>query len=348
MFIYIFLIAFVLLLALIVFSSGDTPKKRKIYLSICFWPVFLIPALRHPSIGVDTQAYQGIFIDVLNNFGAERQFNQEYGFILFNRLVSLISEEPQAIIIATSFVIALGLILFIYFNSENVWLSLFLFITMYYFYFSMNGIRQFMAIMIVANAYYFARKQKFIPFIMMILFASTFHTTALIGIVLYFINRMKPKVSRLINILAFGIIIGIALEFTLGYIAGLFPRYQIYLSVVEETGGIMTAIVYSLIFLFAFFFSKQKLKQQFHYIAVSEVAAIMGVLGFFSRIINRPAWFFDVFSIIVIPGIIKNGFDKRAKPLVYTIIISLTLLYNLYYFGYNWHRVLPYRFFWEL
>jgi transmembrane protein EpsG len=348
MYIYFFLIVFILLFALIIFSSGDTPGKRKIYLFVCFWPVFLIPALRHPSIGVDSQSYQKVYIDVLYYFGTGKEFNQEYGFILFNKLVSFISENPQAIIIATSFVIALGLILFIYYNSENVWLSLYLFITMYYFYFSMNGIRQFMAIVIVANAYYFARQQKLIPFILLILFASTLHTTALLGIFLYLINTLKPKSSRLISIFGFGMLVGILLEFVLGYIVGLFPRYEIYMSAIENTGGIMTVIVYTAIFLFAYLFGKKKMKQLFHYIAVSEIAAVMGILGFFSSIINRPAWYFDTFLIIVIPSIIKNGFDKKAKPLIYTVIMSLTLLYNLYYFSYNWHKVLPYKFFWEL
>jgi transmembrane protein EpsG len=227
-------------------------------------------------------------------------------------------------------------------------LSIYLFLTMYYFYFSMNASRQFMAIVIVANAYYFAKRQKLIPFSILIFLAYSIHTTALFGVLLYLIFLFRPKLNRIIYIFIIGFISLVLLDPIMRYIGIIFPKYNIYIgSSAQMSGGIMTLVVYSAIFLFGLMSGIRKNEKYNSHLIIAAIAALLGIMGMFSEVLNRPAWYFDVFSIIIIPSIIKSGFENRAKPLIYFSVIATTLFYNLYYFNYNWHYVLPYKFFWE-
>lgn len=344
MFIYLLGLFLLLISAVFIFYNGkNTNIQRKVYLTVAFIILFIISGFRGVQVGTDTGAYYNIFNNVVHGV---KTFNQEYGFILFNKFLSLFTDNPQAIILATSFITTLGIVVFVYYNSPNVWLSMFLYVTLYYYFFSFNAVRQFMAISIILIAFIFAKKQKFLPYFFMVLLATSFHTLAILGFVFYYIFWKKPKLNKIYKINIFIIFIGLLYDSFLNLIIKFFPRYSIYVGdYTESNGGIMVGIVYITIFIVALILKPKEVNDNYNaFLIISSISASLGILGYFSFSLIRPAWIFNICSIIMIPYILKSNFWRGYRVLPYQILITITVAYMFYYFRFNWHYVLPYYF----
>lgn len=166
------------------------PKRTLFFLS--FMPLYLISAFRY-GVGVDFHSYTWIF-NALNVTGEETHVEGLY--IALNRLIGFFSTNPAGLFIVTSAIILVFFALGIYENSDNLTLTLFLFITLGYFFYSMISIRHFMALGIYFYAQKFMKRQEFFPFLALILLASGFHKIALIAIPIYFVFTQRYKVSH--------------------------------------------------------------------------------------------------------------------------------------------------------
>src|SRR5690625_145635 len=141
----------------------------------------------------DTFNYKNIYVE--NDFTWEYIFSQkDYGFgILQMVLKNYITDDPQ-IMIFTSALITNVLIVIVFYNySRFIELSLYVYITGGLFLVSMNGIRQVLAASIAFIAIRFLINGNFIKYSLIILFASTFHQSALVLIPIYFLVRFKAR-----------------------------------------------------------------------------------------------------------------------------------------------------------
>ena len=98
--------------------------------------------------------------------------------------------------------LALSVMLYIFFNAEKPWLSVFCFMTFGLFFNSMNFMRQMIAACILLLAMRFIRKKQLLPYLIVVVFASTFHISALLMIPFYFILRLKLT-GRLLIVYSF-------------------------------------------------------------------------------------------------------------------------------------------------
>lgn len=109
-----------------------------------------------------------------------------------------ISDDPQLWL--TSIEVFCGLIISIvvYRYSENAYLSAFYFIASGFFNaWPLNGLRQYVAMVLVLAATKFMVEKKLIPFLLIFAVAILIHSTALIFIPLFFIAREKPWSKRI-------------------------------------------------------------------------------------------------------------------------------------------------------
>lgn len=165
--------------------------KRTLFL-LSFLPLFVVSAFRY-GVGVDFHSYTWIF-NALNVTGEATHV--ELGYIVLNRLIGFFSTNPAWLFIVTTTIILSFFAKGIYDNSDNLPLTLYLFITLGYFFYSMISIRHFMALGIYFYAQKYLKKQDFVTFLMLILIASSFHKIALIAIPIYFVFTQRYKVSH--------------------------------------------------------------------------------------------------------------------------------------------------------
>ena len=186
---YYILLGVLAILACLFQIGGKNRKKDLIFLLIVFVILAITSALRY-STGYDySYTYAPGFEEVLNNpdislFG----HHYEPGYMLLEKIVAFFSSNYQMIFVVTS-VLIIGLFCINYAKySSNVYLSVILFILLSEYYCSMNFIRQTIAGVIALFAIPFLKKKKFLPYLLIVLVASTFHKSALILIPFFFIN----------------------------------------------------------------------------------------------------------------------------------------------------------------
>ncbi len=141
----------------------------------------------------DTEVYKGIYgymgTDYSFAFNEELAI-QDYGFNLFMIFLNQINPDPQFVVIVSSIIIYSCYFYIIGKYAQDLPLSLLL-LMMLDLISSMNGIRQVMAGAITLLGLSFIRDRKFIPYLLLVLLASTLHKSALVLIPLFFIISGK-------------------------------------------------------------------------------------------------------------------------------------------------------------
>ena len=333
-------------------------NNNKTFLLITFLELFFISAFRSWNIGNDTLEYVHTFIATCSSFDLYRS-HMEKGYLLFNKILSLFTNNPQAILIATSFIILSIIFCFIYKNSKFIFLSVLLFVIIQ-FSTALTMIRQEMALVIVLIGFRFVIKREFIKFLLCCLLATTFHTSAIVAIVWYFIYPLNIKIKNIITILITTILVFVFIAPFLDKIFQILGRYQGYMGTLlmgEEIklASIMKTLIEFVIFVFCFvsyFFTYKSKKHTTEFILrpqflllTSLLALCIQFISIRGTLLERIAFYFSFLNIISIPAFI-NCYSKNIKFILTIIIIGLFVLYRCIIFRYRpeWNYVLPFEF----
>ncbi|MDY3791085.1 MAG: EpsG family protein [Oscillospiraceae bacterium] len=139
----------------------------------------LISALRF-GVGYDYNLYAGWYYDLnFVDFNELRGDRQEIGLFYLLKLLNIFTSDYAAVFPLISLLIYPPLMTYIYRHSDNPWISAAAFLGMGLFFNSMNFMRQFIAAVICAFAFEYAVKGCRVRYLLLILFASAFHRSAL-------------------------------------------------------------------------------------------------------------------------------------------------------------------------
>jgi len=203
---YIILLAVVLLLSLACFNKF-TQKKQKVFnlafLCAGFFIMFLFSALRI-DIGWDYTMYtRGFFQMARSGFTTFEYQNWEYGFNLLTKIIAFFTKDAKIYIAVISLICLAGPFYVILRYSKKPWLSVLLYVNLYFFYGTLNFLRQGIAISIIMFAYTFLVNRKIIWYMLLVALAACFHITALIMVPVYFLVKLELslKVPFLYSIL---------------------------------------------------------------------------------------------------------------------------------------------------
>ena len=170
------------------------PSKPKsiLFLVINFSYLWCLATFRY-SIGFDYWNYIFISSDIygVTSLAGMVALPYEYGFFLLTKLIMMISTNSVFLYGVYAALVLIPAAVFIYRYCKDIWLSTWLYVTLTFFYTSMNFIRQSLACAVVLMGYRFLRDKKPIPFFLIAIAASSFHKTALIMIPVYFLCHIK-------------------------------------------------------------------------------------------------------------------------------------------------------------
>lgn len=227
-------------------------KKRLIYLIIVFL-ILAVPAAIRYNVGQDQKSYMMLSQTFGQEFGsswrnyklAYGRHNVEYSFII----LSLLFYKTPIIIFAIYGILTQ------YYYLRAIWyfrddispaMTMFIYMTTFYLR-SYNIFRQALAISIVFYAFRFIKERKPIKFIAYVLFATVFHDSALISILLYFVmgdNSFKLskdfalKVKNILPIIVF-FVSEIIYEIVMSS-GSLFGRHTAYYEMDEQVGSFLS------------------------------------------------------------------------------------------------------------
>lgn len=359
--IYLFSLAVIILSSFLIFLKNQSSIPQKIFLITIGLFLVLISGLRSYSVGVDTLSYMG-FYDMSRYLSFDRiingTFGVENGYLYYNKMLNFISESPQFMLIINALVITTGILYFIYKNSPNVTLSVYLYITLYYFAVSLNIMRQFIALSIFLIALEQLKKNRWLTYIIIIYLSSLIHESALICLPVVFIHYLKPTIKNMIWIfcVAIGSTIFVYINPSIvSILSGSYSRYveTTYFEANQVGGTIIIWIVQIAMYFSTIYILKSKKhilgdrdkKLMFLSAIMILISVCIGLIGTKIFILSRMIYSFDIFMIILIPLIIK--YTIKEKKLALIAVYLVLLVYFVYNLSTGGSGVVPYQFFWQ-
>lgn len=307
---------------------------------MCVTILMMLSALRGESVGNDTKTYINLFETYLTTPDADTRY--EIGYVWLNKILGNISQNPQIIIITTSIFIFLSYGRFIYKYSKMPNLSLFIFFTFGYYTFAISGIRQSLAIAILFFGYKYIIEGKFTRFLLLIITASLFHSTAIFFIPAYFTRNLKCTAKNILIILLMGLLATIAFTSITSVAFQLFAEYEHYNDGIYRGYIRMASILYAIIFLLITITGYNLLKggRKTHHVNQSmtkkndsdnnmiilvAIATAIYIISFNLNIFDRVALYYGVFAIIILPNTI---FELKPSDRLLGTIITVIFFFS--------------------
>ncbi len=331
-------------------SINRDDRAKRTFLLCCGACLFIMIAFRNRYIGsIDSvRYYEGWLsiqeIPIARIFDAFFTSELEPGYRLTIWVLARLFPHPQMVFVFSGLFTAVSLCRFIYKNSDDVMLSFVMFICLGPYSFMAQGLRQAIAMGICLFAFEYFKKKKVLKFVLVVLFATLFHKSAVVFlalILLYFIGF--NTLSYIIMII--GSIVFWAMSNIIAYYANLI--FDENYNEVASGGGFVAISIYILILFFAWFFAKKN-KNNTNYINAFYMTYI-GLVIFVLRysefgIADRVSFYFMFGQIILFPKVISN-FDKRTRLFINFVVIVLSVL--LFAYRLSTSDLIPYKFFWQ-
>lgn len=292
--------------------------------------LIVISGLRK-NIG-DTYFYMHSF--KINNYDWNYILNEkEIGFGVLQMLLKSYSNDPQVLIFSTALITNFLIILILARYSGVFELSTYVYITGGLFLVSMNGIRQVLAAAIVFTATKFIINGNWIMYFIIVIFASTFHQSALILLPIYFLARYKAWSKATIIMLAFSLLIVISYNLfsSLLFSAIEDTEYGKYSEFQEGGANVIRVAVYALPLVVAYL-GKEKLRSIF---PSNDYIVNMALVGLLFMIVSMQNWifarfsiYFNLYQLILVSWIVKAFAERQQRFIYYAIVVC----YFLYYY----------------
>ncbi len=196
--VYYILMALIIGLAYPLCIRKPSAKKNIIYVSIVFGYMFIMSVFRY-GIGNDFYTYRRVFYNFcssdlsLGERFANRDF--ELGYTVIMEIVRLLGGDYFVLTLIMALLILLPAAFVIVKYSKMPWLSCWLYLTVTFFYNSLNFTRQSLAVSVILLSWRFIKEKKHWAVILIALAASLFHMSALVFIPIYLLSLIKPSVK---------------------------------------------------------------------------------------------------------------------------------------------------------
>ena len=324
-------------------------KREKRYLIISGVSIFLFMGLRSRYIGsTDTQGYCYLMNHAILSPDWKTFYDPEgveKGFQIFTFALSRVFKDAQWLIVISSAIYTVSILYFIKNNSDDVVMSLVMYITLDLMRFEMQGMRQSIAMCICIFAYECTKRKQPIRFFLLVALATQMHRTAIVFFVVYFIRNFKFKAIHMMIFLALSAALFSVSDNLVTTANDLFDTS--YTSRVSS-GGFVSVAIYGLIILSTILCNK-KLKDDdttvmlFYITILGTTCYLMRYVG--TLIAERISFYFVFAQVALLPNTL-NQLSKNERPiikfLVYLLMIALCA-YRL--MGSN---MIPYEFFWQV
>lgn len=303
--------------------------------------LILLPMFRE-NVGVDYDGYIILYNRIINGHST----NTEIGFNILVKIVDNFYHEPKAMFALFSLLTIPIFLITIYKTSKNSIFSVFLFISMGYYFLTFNAIRYYFALSIVFYSYNFLIKKNKFKFILCILFASLFHKTALIMIPIGFLVIYKTKYDYVL-LMGFALC---CLLFKNPIRTIAFHLYPTYLGTVYDGGSSSLFNVLKGIYIIILgYMFKNKISEDTELSVLYKInilALIIYVCCDWLPELSRIGFYLNITSIIFIPNLISQLNNKNNKFIISILTIVLFSIYIMLMLNQGYSstiKLLPYQ-----
>ena len=327
--------------------SKDKRQKRLFYVG-CGIVLLMVMGLRHYSLGsTDTLNYYNTMKRALASESWASFYRPELyekGAQLYIYTLSRVFKEPQWLIFITSLIYIVSVFYFIDRNSKDIPLSITLYITLGLMSFHMQGMRQSIAMSICLFAYEQAKNKHLIQFVLLVLFATAFHQTAIVFFPIYVLCRLRFSKKNMGILCAAAALVVVSADKIIGLANSLFDRS--YNTAVNQ-GGFVAVLVYVIAIALTLFFdtSLKKGNEQTPLLFILVVGFVSYLLRYFGTLAAERISFYFAFSQLALLPNAETIVVHRDQRIMRAIILLLAVALMAYRFYGS--KFVPYLFFWQ-
>lgn len=336
---YLFVLFMLLLITLVDKVLGISKKKDQKGINMLFTLAFLTPilmlAFRGYGVGADTGTYIRNFEFIsFQSWDNVFSIDKDVGYYVFVKILSMITDNPQMLIIVTSTFIGIFYTNF-FKKTTKYWLLCALgYLSFGLFAFHMTGIRQSIAMAICLASIEMIREKKVIKFIIIVMLASTFHLSALFFLVSYPVGLLKINKRNFIFFIVGSILVLSLVEGISAFIGSNIGQYSNYKNL-ESTGtGQVFFLIISIISALTIIQRKKIISYNPSIsilINLNYICWLLWGMRLITRTAERPSMYFIPATIIVMCESISSINDKKTRQYLYlsaTIFTTLLFLYR--------------------
>lgn len=277
----------------------------------------------------DITDYGGIYF----RSGLFLMYFKEMGYVVYNILLSHITSNRYIFIFITTLIIYLLIYKSFVRYTNNYGFACILFLG-FIFILTFTYLRQLLAIAIVWMSIKYIIERKFWKFFLIVLFAASFHNSAILFVVAYFIPIKKFKLSTVVAIMLVCFILGIT-----GTANNVFEIYggvegseQRAMAYMKATGQFKVEYIIEAVFFLVIILSLYKKipKDTKQIVCLNQALCFCAILILFSKSIfgSRLSWFFMLGLISTITYLVTVD-KKIIIQSVLMIIVSLVLFVRI-------------------
>ncbi|MBQ7817736.1 MAG: EpsG family protein [Oscillospiraceae bacterium] len=276
----------------------------------------------------------------------------EVGYTVVVFILSHIFKEPQFVFILSALFFAIAVCRFVYKNCNDVALAMIVFNSLELFIFMVQGLRQAVAMGICLFAIEQCKKRNLWKFIILIALAMSFHASAIVFCIVYFIPLLKINWRSILAVIAIFGVSTIFISYFFDFV-NLFVRdeYNLTQDVVEGT-GVVTVLIYLSVIVAGLLFRPgpdqdeeyHKLYSLFFYLTCTGVF-IFSLRNQAASITERISFYYAFGQMALISNLVGNIKNLQTRWAFRIIIIALCFGLAVHKAGYS--SLVPYLFFWQ-
>ena len=331
----------------------DYEKRNKTAMAFFFFLLTVLVMFRHESVGNDTRNYIYYFEKYSRmNWSQFSTESAEIAYLIFNKLISLISRDPRFFLAAAA-VTASAMLYPTYKRlCVDASLTILLFSVMSTFVMMFSGIRQMLAVGIGFVAYGFTRRRKPVLFALSVLLALLMHTSAFMLIFMYPLYHARITKKWLYAVVPALAVVFVFNRQIFSVLTALMAQYTRYEGGISSTGAYTMLMLFGIFAVFAFLIPDES-RLDGETIGLRNFLLFSLIIQMFAplhTLAMRMNYYYIIFIPLLLPKIIQCR-SKRWNQ-VATLGRHVMVVVFLFYFfisasrGGNL-RVFPYHFFWE-
>lgn len=310
---------------------------------ILFFPIFWLASMG-PAIN-DIPTYLSSYKLIPSSFIEITQYlstlESGQGFVILEWLIKIVfGNDSRAFRVIIALIHSIPIIYIFRKYSEDYWVAIYIFVaSSVHFGWMMNGIRQFISVVIVFFALPYMIKKQYMKVIFLILLASTIHVTALFMLPAVFIAQGKAGNKKTM----FFIVLSIIGMFILSRNPALM---DLLLGETEYAGAVtemqkmgddgvnpLRVLVSAVPALLVFVQRKHIRREENQVIHICVNMSIITVgLNLIAMVtsgilMGRMAIYTSLYSFIIMPYLIRNAFTRESRKLVNILMVMFYFVY---------------------
>lgn len=332
-------------------------KNREVFLLIACIQLIILAGLRGYTVGADLNNYLGA-IEYYGKLPMQSvlfaklvyPFDYEIGYFIFVKLCAFLRMNNTVFLLMVAVITYVPIFKLIKKKSTMPFLSIFIYFSFGTFSYSLGLFRQMIAISIITCGIKYIEQKKLCKYIFVIILAMMFHTTAIIMLPFYWIQKIDFK-KLFIWIIWFEVVGFLFGKQIINLAVYLLPKYSGYIDSTygESGGGVFNLAFLNVIMLIGLIYNMytpQKAYQNRFFLNALAIAICFQVVGYHMEIFGRIVSYYSIYLIILIPQMITSLFKGRSKYIgISVVMLFLCLRFCMTFIGNEY--ICPYYFFWQ-